>query len=133
WPISTVPFWQASRTWKPGTISPEAKGVILNLPSVISATRRQTSSAPPHRVSSDFGKLEVRRHLTSGVPCARAGAASAAVPVAAALTPAVLRNFRRCIWILPVAFLDFTKRLILLDGTKSCHAHHDPRNKKPRR
>src|SRR3977135_3589990 len=47
-------------------------------------------------VSSDFGKLEVSRHLSSGMPCARAGLATA---VAAAASPAALRNCRSFIGI----------------------------------
>src|SRR5271170_2590127 len=43
-------------------------------------------------VSSDFGKLEVQRHLSSGIDCAMAGLATAA---AAAPMHAVLRNSRR--------------------------------------
>jgi hypothetical protein len=40
-------------------------------------------------VSSDFGKLEVSRHLSSGIACAIAGLATA---VAAAARPAACRN-----------------------------------------
>src|SRR5262245_10730 len=43
-------------------------------------------------VSRDFGKLEVRRHLISGIDWAMAGLASA---VAASPTPAARRNSRR--------------------------------------
>src|ERR1700674_2262568 len=43
-------------------------------------------------VSSDFGKLEVHRHFSSGIDCAMAGLATA---VAATPTPAALRNSRR--------------------------------------
>jgi hypothetical protein len=49
-------------------------------------------------VSSDFGKLDVKRHFTDGMLWAIAGAATletAATP--AAPTPAVFRNFLRCI------------------------------------
>src|SRR5262249_38831872 len=51
-----------------------------------------TSSEAPNKVSSDFGKLEVRRHFTSGIDCATAGMATAddATP-----RPAALRNSRR--------------------------------------
>jgi hypothetical protein len=45
-------------------------------------------------VSSDFGKLEVRRHRVSGVACAIAGLATA---TAASEVPAVWRNWRRFI------------------------------------
>src|SRR4030088_111535 len=43
-------------------------------------------------VSSDFGKLEVSRHLSSGIAWAIAGFATA---VAAAARPAACRNCRR--------------------------------------
>src|SRR5688572_3696068 len=46
-------------------------------------------------VSSDFGKLDARRHLTSGLSCAIAGAANGA---AAKPTPAVAMKFRRFIF-----------------------------------
>src|SRR5258707_13222937 len=45
-------------------------------------------------VSSDFGKLDVQRHLISGIDCAIAGFATAA---AAMPTPAARRNSRRFI------------------------------------
>src|SRR5688572_26208957 len=50
-------------------------------------------SLAPNRVSSDLGKLDVRRHLISGADCAMAGAATAAQ--AASPTPAVFKNSRR--------------------------------------
>src|SRR5436309_3019457 len=57
----------------------------------------------PSSVSSDFGQLAVRRHLTSGMDWAMAGAASADAVTPA---PAALRNSRRFIWsslvVLPV-------------------------------
>ena len=65
----------ASATANGGTISPAANGWIWNLLSVASATALQKVSAPPHSVSSDFGKLEVSRHFSSGDDCAIAGAA----------------------------------------------------------
>jgi hypothetical protein len=43
-------------------------------------------------VSSDFGKLVVRRHLISGIDWATAGAA---IAVAAALMPTVFNILRR--------------------------------------
>src|SRR5262252_7066604 len=43
-------------------------------------------------VSSDFGQLAVSRHLTSGIDCATAGAASVDAAIPAAPT---LRNSRR--------------------------------------
>src|SRR3546814_1301073 len=44
-------------------------------------------------VSRLFGKLDVSRHFRAGALCAMAGAAS--VVLAAAVSPAVLRNLRR--------------------------------------
>jgi len=58
----------------------------------------ENNSEPPYNVSSDLGKLDVRRHFTSGMLWAIAGAATvdtAATP--AAPTPAVLINFLRFI------------------------------------
>src|SRR3979411_808301 len=49
-------------------------------------------------VSSDFGKLDVQRHLSSGIDCAIAGFATAA---AATPTPAARRNSRRFIGYTP--------------------------------
>src|SRR5262249_41557783 len=72
------------------------------LPSDISPIILENSSEPPYSVSSDLGKLDVSRHLTSGMPCAMAGAAivdAAATP--AAPTPAVLTNFLRFIFLCP--------------------------------
>src|SRR5215470_9838263 len=46
-------------------------------------------------VSSDFGKLEVQRHFSSGIDCAMAGIASAVAAVAAPVSPAAFRNSRR--------------------------------------
>ncbi len=46
-----------------------------------------------------LGKLEARRHLTSGPPCAIAGATPAA-RMPAIPAPAVLMNFLRSIWFL---------------------------------
>jgi hypothetical protein len=46
-------------------------------------------------VSSDFGKLEVHRHFSSGIDCAIAGIATAVAAVAAPVSPAALRNSRR--------------------------------------
>jgi len=79
-PISTVPFCTASSTCRPGTISPAAKVWIWNLLSVASPTALAISSAPPCSGSSDFGQLVVRRHLSSGIDCAIAGAATVAAP-----------------------------------------------------
>src|SRR5262245_38676389 len=78
--------------WSAGTISPAAKVEIWNLLSVASATYLENVSDAPHKVSSDFGKLEVSLHLISGEDCAMAGAATAE---AASPTPAVLMNSRR--------------------------------------
>jgi hypothetical protein len=49
-------------------------------------------------VSSDFGKLEVSRHLISGAPCAIAGAATSVDAPASALP---VRNVRRFMMSLP--------------------------------
>ena len=58
----------------------------------------RTAPTPPYSVSSDLGKLDVRRHFTSGMLCAMAGAATVdAAATPAAPTPAVLMNFLRCI------------------------------------
>jgi hypothetical protein len=64
---STVPFCTTSAAENGGAISPAAKTWIWNLLSVASATALARTSAPPCRVSSDFGKLVVRRHLISGI------------------------------------------------------------------
>src|SRR6187551_2431710 len=47
-------------------------------------------------VSSDFGKLDAKRHFTSGIDCAIAGAARVVLAATAPPTPAVRRNLRRC-------------------------------------
>src|SRR6202521_53361 len=57
------------------------------------------SSAPPCSVSSDFGQLVVMRHLSSGIDCAIAGAASVAAP--AAPIPVTFRKSRRFMEFLP--------------------------------
>src|SRR5215468_7335510 len=87
-----VPFWTTSAAENGGAISPPAKTWIWNLLSVASATILARTSAPPCSVSSDFGKLVVRRHLISGIDCAMAGAA---IVVAAAPMPAVCNMLRR--------------------------------------
>src|SRR6266849_3120448 len=46
-------------------------------------------------VSSDFGKLEVQRHFSSGIDCAMAGMAPPVAAVATPVNPAALRNSRR--------------------------------------
>jgi hypothetical protein len=46
-------------------------------------------SAAPNSVSSDFGQLQVIRHLNSGIDCAIAGAA---IALAATPRPAALMN-----------------------------------------
>jgi hypothetical protein len=76
-------------------ISPAAKTWIWNLLSVASATAFENTSAAPKIVSSDFGKLDVSRHLISGIDCAIAGAATAAE--ATAPRPVAFRNSRRFI------------------------------------
>src|SRR5689334_22082014 len=54
------------------------------------------TSAAPKIVSSDLGKLDARRHLISGPPCAKAGAAPAA-RMPAIPAPALPMNFLRSI------------------------------------
>src|SRR3977135_3170329 len=66
-------------------------------------------------VSSDFGKLDVQRHLSSGIDCAIAGLATAA---AAMPTPAASRNSRRFIGYLPLAAASAPTR------TESGSPHH---------
>src|SRR3954447_14147897 len=63
-------------------------------PSVASRTAWEKVRAPPHNVSRLDGKLEDRRHLIFGAPCATAGAA---IDVDAAAKPAAVRNWRRFI------------------------------------
>ena len=91
WHISTVPLVTASAACRPGTISLEAKTWIWNLPSVMAATWSAMTWAAVKIVSSERGKLEVQRHLSSGAPCASAGLgndpALAARPAAAAAVP----------------------------------------------
>src|SRR2546425_8725931 len=60
--------------------------------SVASATALAMTSPPPYKVSSDFGKLDVSRHFSSGIVWAMAGAATAD---AVRPTPAALRKSRR--------------------------------------
>src|SRR5665647_597837 len=93
--ISTVPFCTASAACRPGTISPAAKVWIWNLLSVASATAFENTSQAPKMVSSDFGKLDVRRHFSSGLDCAIAGLA---IAVAARPRPAAPINCRRFIF-----------------------------------
>src|SRR5262249_6344239 len=52
-------------------------------------------------VSSDFGKLEVQRHFSSGIDCAMAGMATPVAAVAMPVSPAALRNSRRFMGLLP--------------------------------
>src|SRR6185295_16852997 len=85
---------------KPGTISPAANTWIWNLLSVSSATRLARYSGLPYSVSSDLGQLAVRRHFTSGMDCAIAGAATAVA--ARPPAPAVLMNFRLDSVVMPV-------------------------------
>jgi hypothetical protein len=59
-------------------------------------------SSPPWIVSSDFGQLVVMRHLTSGIDCAIAGAASVAAP--AAPIPVTFKNSLRFMDFLPCCF-----------------------------
>jgi hypothetical protein len=88
-----VPDDTASRACKPGTISPAENGWIWKRLSVASAIYWHSVWAVPKIVSSDFGKLDVRRHLTSGMDCATAGAATA-VEASAAIPP--FNRVRRC-------------------------------------
>src|SRR5260370_3501370 len=46
-------------------------------------------------VSSDFGKLDVQRHFSSGIDCATAGMATPVAAAATPVSPAALRNSRR--------------------------------------
>jgi len=61
---------------------------------VADATRLEMTSAAPKMVSRLLGKLDARRHFTSGAPCANAGAAPAARMPA---MPVCLMNLRRSI------------------------------------
>jgi len=95
--ISIVPFYTASRTCRPSTISPAADGCIWKRLSVLSQMRSAKCSHPPHSVSSDF-QLAASRHLISaddcisGDDCATAGAA---IGVGAApRPPALAANLR---------------------------------------
>src|SRR4051794_26217688 len=92
--MSTEAVLTASSACRPGTTSPAAKVWIWNLLSVASATYFEKVCAVPKMVSSDFGKLEVRRHLISGADWAIAGAATSVVAPA---TAPPLRNVRRFI------------------------------------
>src|ERR1700759_4297036 len=77
-----VPLETASSTCSPGTISPAAKGSIVNLPSLISLTNFAIVGLAPPTPSGLFGKLEASRHLMA--PCAIAGEATATAPLVAA-------------------------------------------------
>src|SRR5260370_40190821 len=59
-------------------------------------------------VSSDFGKLEVQRHFSSGIDWAMAGMATPAAAAAAPVSPAALRNSRR--------FMGFLRGIFGLTG-----------------
>jgi len=89
--ISIVPFYTASRTCRPSTISPAADGCIWKRLSVLSQMRSAKCSHPPHRVSSDF-QLAASRHLISGDDGATARAAIDAG--AAPRPPALAANLR---------------------------------------
>src|SRR5882724_6394933 len=105
-----VPFCTASSTCRPGTISPAAKTRIWNLLSVISPMYLAKISPAPYSVSSDLGKLDARRHLSSGIDWAMAGAASVlATATAPPPTPAVRRNLRRCMCFTPRNVFLFAK------------------------
>src|SRR5262249_20992598 len=53
------------------------------------------TSAATKIVSSDLGKLDVQRHLISGIDCAIAGAATPAAATPSPPAPAVRKNLRR--------------------------------------
>src|SRR6267378_5630133 len=59
-------------------------------------------------VSSDFGKLEVQRHFSSGIDWAMAGMATPVAAVATPVSPAALRNSRR--------FMISSRRIFELSG-----------------
>src|SRR5262245_30830488 len=62
--------------------------------------RLERYSGLPYSVSSDLGQLAVKRHFTSGMDCAIAGAATAVA--ARPPAPAVLINFRLDSVVMPV-------------------------------
>jgi hypothetical protein len=64
---------------------------------VASATYFAKVCAVPKMVSSDFGKLEVSRHLISGEPCAMEGAAISVDAPASALPLRNVRRFMMCL------------------------------------
>src|SRR5205085_8879729 len=68
-------------------------------------------------VSSDFGKLEVRRHLTSGEDCAIAGAA---IAVAAAPTADTFKKSRRFIQASPFARSFWSSMVMRPGGNAFC-------------
>src|SRR4030095_12746484 len=65
--------------------------------------RLERYSGLPYSVSSDLGQLAVKRHFTSGMDCATAGAATAVA--ARPPAPAVLINFRLDSVVMPVLLL----------------------------
>jgi hypothetical protein len=68
-----------------------ARGKDLNLEFIVGRFGHALAiiSAAPNSVSSDFGQLQVIRHLNSGIDCAIAGAA---IALAATPRPAALMN-----------------------------------------
>src|ERR1051325_5959651 len=73
-----------------------------HLLSVISAMNLVRFSPAPYSVSSDLGKLEASRHLSSGIDWAMAGAATVLATTAAPPPiPAVRKNLRRCMLFTP--------------------------------
>src|SRR5215468_10557811 len=67
-------------------------------------------------VSSDFGKLDVQRHFSSGVDCAMAGMATPVAAVATLVSPAALRNSRR--------FMVSSEKSLLFAGHATPHRPH---------
>ena len=80
------------------------------------ATRSEIVDGPPKIVSSAFGKLDARRHLTSGAACANAGAEPAARMPA---RPVCLRNERRSIDGLPPRNTGPCRRVISCSASAS--------------
>src|SRR6202022_2773291 len=90
-------------------MSPAANTRVCNFLSVASATDLLNKSAPPYSVSSDFGQLQVKRHLISGIDCAIAGPAMVAAP--APPTPVALMKSRRFIGFPPLGDVCVSDRL----------------------
>src|SRR5258707_14674688 len=67
-------------------------------------------------VSSDFGKLDVQRHFSSGIDCAMAGMATPVAAVATPVSPVALRNSRR--------FMVPSEKASLFGGHATPHRPH---------